>query len=108
MSDYVIVESRDPFEHHGVRATYELARSLVKGGRRVTLFLVQNGVLPSRQGTASTQLAELKEGGVEVLADTFSLRERGIPPERLAGGVSPAEIGTVVDALVGGRTVLFR
>ena len=108
MADYVIVESRDPFEHQGVRATYDLAGHLVRDGSRVALFLVQNGVLPARRTAASSALADLAGRGVEVLADAFSLRERGIATDRLVGGVVPAEIDQVVDHLAAGRTVLYR
>ena len=50
----------------------------------MTLFLVQNGVLGARESPRSERLAELAALGVEILADEFSLRERGIRVERLA------------------------
>jgi hypothetical protein len=39
------------------------------------------------------------EQRVEVLADEFSLRERGIPESRLTPGVRPAPLDVVIDRL---------
>lgn len=108
MAEYLIIESRDPFESNDVRGSYELAASLAKEGNAVTLFLVQNGVLPARKSPKSEALTELSQAGVEVLADAFSLRERGIGAERLAAGIKQAEIDVVVDQLAAGRKTLFH
>ena len=78
MAKYLLTESRDPFDNNVVARQYELAINLVKEGNEVTLFLVQNGVLPARPGTHSALLTSTARLGVEVLADDFSLRERGI------------------------------
>jgi len=48
MPQYVMVESRDPFERD-VPYFYNLARDLAAKGEKVTLFLVQNGALASRK-----------------------------------------------------------
>jgi sulfur relay (sulfurtransferase) complex TusBCD TusD component (DsrE family) len=106
MSDYLLIASRDPFTHASARRCYELAASLAGEGKRVTLFLVQNGVLPARPSPASAELAELARRGVRVLADDFSLRERGI--SGLAPGVSPAPLEVVIDALAGGAKALWH
>jgi hypothetical protein len=39
-----------------------------------------------------------------LLADDFSLRERGIKPEELAHGVHESEIETLVDAIAQANT----
>ena len=100
MGRYVIIESRDPFDSQDVTAMYELAEGLAREGSSVTLFLVQNGVLPVRQGcTYAARLAELAAGKrVAVVADDFSLRERGIG--RLAGGVTTSGIDELVDLMM--------
>ena len=87
MDKYLLIESRDPFDNNVVARQYELAVNLVKEGNQVTLFLVQNGVLPARRGSLSELLTNTARAGVEVLADDFSLRERGIAASRLADGV---------------------
>ncbi len=108
MSKYLLIESRDPFESTDVSYYYDLAAGLVKDGNLVTLFLVQNGVLPARPCTQSEKLAALSKAGVQVLADEFSLRERGIAADRLAAGVKAASLDVVVDQLAEGRKALWH
>ena len=108
MAKYLLIESRDPFETNDVAYYYDLAAGLAKDGNEVTLFLVQNGVLPARKSTRSGALTALMSAGVKVLADEFSLRERGIPAARLLSGVSPAPIDVVVDQLEEGRKALWH
>jgi sulfur relay (sulfurtransferase) complex TusBCD TusD component (DsrE family) len=108
MSKYLLIESRDPFETADVGYAYELAGNLAKAGHTVTLFLVQNGVFPARKSSKSDALSALAKAGVEVLADEFSLRERGIKSERLAAGVRPAPLDVVVDQLADGRKALWH
>ncbi len=108
MSAYLLIESRDPFEANDVAYFWDLAAGLARDGNAVTLFLVQNGVLPARPSSRSAALAALTKAGVEVLADEFSLRERGIRADRLAAGVKPAPLDVVVDQLAAGRKALWH
>src|SRR6266850_8125642 len=89
---YLLIESSDPFESTEPERCYELAAQLAKEGNEVTLFLIQNGVFAARSSVKSKRLEELAKKGVTVLADDFSLKERGIINARLAGGVKPAPI----------------
>jgi len=107
MSKYLLIESRDPFESHEVSYFYDLAASLTAEGE-VTLFLVQNGVLPARRCGESRRLTELATAGVRVRADDFSLRERGIRPDRLAPGVVPAPLDLVIEELAKGHRALWH
>ena len=66
MAGYVLIESRDPFESNDVAYCYELATSLAGAGQPVTLFLVQNGVLPARPGGRTPALEALARAGVRV------------------------------------------
>jgi hypothetical protein len=100
MTGYVLIESRDPFESRDVRFVEETATALAERGHKVTLFLVQNGVLASRRNAHDTYLARLAQAGVILLADEFSLGERGIQLAELQPGVQPSSIETLVDALV--------
>ena len=88
MATYLLIESRDPFDSNDVSNFYELATGLSQEGNQVTLFLVQNGVLPARRSVHSAALTTLAQSGVQVLADDFSLRERGIDQARLAEGIT--------------------
>ena len=108
MTKYLLIESRDPFEANGVSYFYDLATKLVQEGNTVTLFLVQNGVLPARRGSDATALVELTRSGVEVLADNFSLRERGIGTGNLVANVKAAPLDIVVDQLAEGRKTIWH
>jgi sulfur relay (sulfurtransferase) complex TusBCD TusD component (DsrE family) len=105
---FVLIASRDPYTHPGTRRCYELAEQLAGEGHRVTLFLVQNGVLPARPGSASPEVEALAREGVRVLADELSLRERGIAPARLAPGVEPAPLDALIEALESGAKALWH
>ncbi len=106
MAQYLLIESRDPFESNDVGYYYELAKGLVEGGNQVTLFLAQNGVLAARPSARSAAFSALARSGVTVLADDFSLRERGIV--KLAEGVAAAPIDLVVDHLAAGHKTLWH
>ena len=106
MNNYLLIESRDPFESCDVGYYYELSKGLVEAGSEVTLFLVQNGVLAARPSAHSAALTALCQSGVQVLADDFSLRERGI--SKLAEGVVAAPIDIVVDHLAAGHKTLWH
>ena len=106
MAEYLLIESRDPFESNDVAYFYELAQGLVESGNQVTLFLAQNGVLPARPSKHSAALVTLARSGVKVLADDFSLQERGIT--KLAEGVTSTSIEVVVDHLAAGHKALWH
>ncbi|HET6372830.1 MAG TPA: DsrE family protein [Candidatus Polarisedimenticolia bacterium] len=108
MAKYLLVESRDPFEWKDSATYHALAADLAKAGNQVTLFLVQNGVLTARPSTQAASLTAAMQSGVEVLADEFSLKERGIPSDRLVVGVKPSPLDVVVDQLAEGRKALFH
>ena len=108
MANYLLIESRDPFTSAEVGFCQDLSRRLAAAGDRVTLFLVENGVLPARAGVAGTGLTELAQAGIEVLADDFSLRERGIPLDRLQPGVKSAAIDLVIDRLAEGCKAIWH
>jgi len=108
MTKYLLIESRDPFDSRDVNNHYGMAADLVKAGNEVTLFLVQNGVVPARPTTESAPLSELAAAGVEILADDFSLRERGIDANALTKGVSAAPLDAVIDQMAEGRKTLWQ
>ena len=107
MGSYVLFESQDPLESAQVPSHYELAAALKKAGNQVTMFLVQNGVLGARRALRSQGVPGLVEAGVEVLADDFSLRERGISASRLSPGVKVATIDDALDQFAAGRKALW-
>ncbi|WP_333844317.1 DsrE family protein [Pelomicrobium sp.] len=108
MANYLLIESRDPFDSNDVSNYYQLARDLAREGNPVTLFLVQNGVLPVRRSAHSPGLSETVRAGVKVLADGFSLRERGIPADQIVEGVAVADLEVVVDELAAGTKTFWH
>ena len=97
MAKYLMIESRDPLEGAAVGDFADLARDLAAAGDEVTYFLVQNGVFAARKGFQGSRVGAL--GKAAVLADDFSLRQRGIGDGEVAAGVRPSGIGVLVDLL---------
>src|SRR3954447_12860406 len=106
ITEYLLIESRDPFESNNVGYYYDLARGLVEMGNKVTLFLVQNAVFAARPLAQAPQLQLLIGSGINILADDFALRERGIT--KLVDGVQSASVEIVVDYLEAGHKALWH
>jgi predicted peroxiredoxin len=100
MSKYIIIESRDPFESRDTEFVEQTATTLKQDGHDVTVFLVQNGVLASRRRVDQASLAQMSKAGVDLLADDFSLCERGIATTDLQEGIRASNIDSVVTALI--------
>ena len=98
MSNYVFIESRDPFESRDTEFVEEAAIAVKERGHDVTVFLVQNAVLAARKSAG--RLKKLTEAGVTMLADDLSLRERGINANELPTSIRPSGIDALVDAIV--------
>jgi hypothetical protein len=99
-SHYVLIESRDPFESADTGFVSDTATALRARGRPVTVYLVQNGVLASRAGARGSQVPRLTQAGVTVLADDFSLRERGVDAGEMTSGVRESSIDALVDLVM--------
>jgi sulfur relay (sulfurtransferase) complex TusBCD TusD component (DsrE family) len=95
MAEYLLIESRDPFESNEVGYYYELASGLVEAGNQVSLFLVQNAVLAARPSAQAPQLRGLVGSGVRIFT-------------KLLDGVQPAPIEMVVDHLEAGHKTLWH
>jgi predicted peroxiredoxin len=108
MAEYLFIESRSPAEAGDLAHSYALAAALAQRGERVTIFLVQNAVLSVRRGAAAAGLDAAAQAGAQLLADDFSLRERGIPADRLAAPVAPAPLETVIDRLAAGAKAIWN
>ena len=106
MADYVLIESRDPFEFSDTTYMYQMAGDLAANGNRVTVYLVQNGVFCARKNVKNNPLDGLKQNApsVRVEADDFSLRERGISKTGLVDGVNVSNVDDLVDHLMQGNT----
>ena len=102
MTEYILIESRDPFESRDTEFVEQTAIALKERGHLVTVFLVQNGVLACRKNAG--RLRRLTEADVMLLADDLSLRERGIKAEELAQGIQESGIDRLVDAIAQANT----
>ena len=100
MTSYLFIETRDPFESRDTEFVAETAAALKERDNEVTVFLVQNGVLAARRGARDPYLSRLAQAGVRVLADDFSLRERGIGAGEMTKGVREASIDALVDLVM--------
>lgn len=107
MGKYLMIDGRGPLETPEAGRAYELAAELAREGQVVTVFLVQNAVLPARASARSKDLVALARAGVRVMADEFSLRERGIGSGRLIPEVQAAPLDVVVDHMAEGAKVLW-
>jgi hypothetical protein len=107
-TELTVVETRDPFAVRDVEWTAGLLGEFRKAGTPCTLMLAENAVLGARAEASAPGLAGLAAAGVEILADRFALRERGIGEDSLAAGIAAAELDTVVDRLAAGGRVIWR
>jgi sulfur relay (sulfurtransferase) complex TusBCD TusD component (DsrE family) len=100
MTNYIFIETRDPFESRDTQFIEQTATALKQRGHAVTVFLVQNGVLASRRNARESYLSRLVDAGINLQADDFSLSERGIQTAELQPGVQPSSIEMLVDSLL--------
>lgn len=98
MAKYLLIESRDPYEYADAKEFAEWAAALANAGNQVSLFLVQNAVLPLRKNARGGTLQSLS--GVKVYADDYSLQARGIGAGQLTPGVEVTGISRLVDLLM--------
>lgn len=108
MSDYLFVQSQDPFTEVRTAGQYALASQLATAGHCVTLYLVQNGVTCARRGAVCDAFDRLAEQGVTIVADDFSLEQREIGADQLKSRIQVEEISAVIDALLAGQKVIWN
>lgn len=109
MASYLLIEARDPFDSADSEHLYSMAEGLADNGDDVTVYLVQNGVLPTRAASAKASVVASLTAKATVLADDFSLRERGIESAELVDGVTTSDVDHLVDLLAeDGRKVIWH
>lgn len=106
MANYVLIASRNRLETADADHCFDLATDLAAGGHTVTVFMVQNGVLTARGSAALLDGAAA--AGVRLLADGFSLRERGIQDGQIHSSVLISPLDFVVDRLAAGDKVVWH
>ncbi len=105
MAKYFLIESQSPFDYPEVTNNYNLASDLAAAGNDVTLFLIENGVLAARSAVASQGLTNIAP--VKLLADGFSLDERGIDTTELGAGIEVSGVTSIVDAMSQGQKMMW-
>lgn len=108
MSDFFIIQSREPFTDNRTKSDYQLVHHLVAAGNNVTMMLVQNGVLPVRRGSVSQEFDALCSQNINILVDSFSLRQREIEVSELKSGVLASEIDAAIQAMIAGYKVIWH
>lgn len=104
MASYLLIETRDPFDSRDAHFVVETATQLKRSGNDVKVFLVQNGVLAARKSARHSHLPRLAEEGITLLADDFSLKERGIQSGEMLPDIAESSIDALVDLLVRDNT----
>lgn len=95
MTHYIILESRDPYDSADWANMQEIITNLKKSEHKVTVFLLQNGVLTARKGTPfEKHFFSLKALGINILADFFALQERGI--QDIAASVETSNLDQLI------------
>ena len=56
MTNYIFIETRDPFDSRDTQFVEQTATALKQLGHEITVFLVQNGVLASRRNARDSYL----------------------------------------------------
>ncbi len=101
MARYLFINSRDTSEYAKSENFFDQMGQLKKLGNEVTLFLVENGVLAARSGSAGAKrMGALKQQGLRVLAEDISLKARGIG--KPADSVEVSNMDALADLIVSG------
>jgi hypothetical protein len=103
----LLIESRDPFLDLVQDDLDHLTESFAAAGTSLSLLLVENGVLTLRMPGWAAFFARLRSRRVEVLADGFSLRERGVHEGQHVPGTQVVSAGDVVDRLARGTRAVW-
>ena len=106
MDHYVLIASRNSREALDANYCFELGTKLASKGHTVAVFMLQNGVLTACED--APELLAARDAGVMLLADSFSLRERGISAARLNESVLSTALDFVVDRLAAGDKVIWH
>ncbi|WP_284452128.1 DsrE family protein [Methylophaga thalassica] len=108
MSEFLFMQSRDPFTDALTKSQYELIHHLATAGNRVTVVLVQNGVMPATKSSIFTPFTKLLHENITLVADKFSLQQREIDAEQLIPEILTTDLDIVIKALLSGQKVIWN
>ena len=95
MSEYFFIATRDPVTNTDTPRLFAQAADLAGTGASVTVYLVQNGVLAAR-ALSNPAFRDAHDRGVRILADDFSLRERGIAADEVQTFIEPIDMDALM------------
>lgn len=100
MASYLLIETKNPLE--GGAYAFELGQQLRELKHDVTLYLLQDAVFTARKSfkLGQTRIEQAERGGIKILADAVSARQRGVTGTRLAKGVSVSDMPDLVQLLM--------
>lgn len=100
MAKYVLIETKSPLE--GGRYAFDLGKQLKDLRHDVTIYLLQDAVFAARNnfGAGADLLQEAEKNGLSVMADSVSLRQRGVVGDRVAKRVRASDMDELVDLLM--------
>ncbi|MBP6219074.1 MAG: DsrE family protein [Oligoflexales bacterium] len=108
MLSYLLIETQDSFESKDTKKWANLAIDLQDQGAKVVFHLLENGVLAARSSSLSSEIKRLIESGMEVEADLFSLKERGIEKDRQVAGLQISSPDKIIERMQEGFKVLWH
>ncbi len=81
---YLMIETQSSSEGPGAAEFVNTAVNLAKNGRRVSLWLLQNGVLNLLDDRFVIEAASFEKLEIKLYVDEFSMRQRSIEDEYIA------------------------
>ncbi|MAO59706.1 MAG: multidrug transporter [Alcanivorax sp.] len=108
MSQYLFIQSQDPFTESRTHHQFQLIEQLHQAGHDVSVLLVQNGVTSARRGARTESFDRLLDRGVPILADTFSLGQREIADADLKDKIGLSSLHVVIDAMLADGKVIWH
>jgi sulfur relay (sulfurtransferase) complex TusBCD TusD component (DsrE family) len=100
MARYLLIETKGPLDGGGY--AFDLGKQLRELRHDVTIYLLQDAVFAARNSFAAGAelLREAEKHGLSVLADSVSLRQRGVVGDRVAKLVRSSDMDELVDLLM--------
>jgi sulfur relay protein TusB/DsrH len=100
MASYLLIETKNPLD--GGAYAFELGQQLRELKHDVTVYLLQDAVFAARKSfrAGRTLIEQAERGGLTVLADTVSARQRGVTGDRVSKEVRMSDMPDLVQLLM--------
>ena len=108
MTNYMLIQSEEPQATERTINLYQLAKDLTCAGHSVSLFLVQNAVIPARTTSKYQYFDELLEHDLRILVDSFSLLQREIYVGDVKRNIEIGSVRDVIEAMLDGDRVIWN